>query len=63
MIFMLKSQTKLQMFEVDLSTVDFDLESVFQFSVEMSSSIDPPTVELDPELILRFQIEMLRKIT
>ena len=49
------------MFVVDPSTVDFNLESILQFLVEMSS-VDSPTVELDSELILRFQVGMSRKL-
>ena len=50
------------MFEVDLSEVDFDLESILWYFVEMSSSVDPPTQELDPELFSRFQVEMWKKL-
>ena len=50
------------MFEVDLLTVDFDLESILQYLVEMPSSVDPPTDELDHELISRFRVGMLRKL-
>ena len=60
--FMLKCWRKLYMFEVDLSSKDFDLESILQSLVGMSSSVDSPTAELDPELILRFLIRMLREL-
>ena len=50
------------MFEVDPSVVDFDLESISWYFVEMSSSLNPPTYELDPGLFLKFQVKMLRKL-
>ena len=50
------------MLEIDPSAVDFDLESISWYFVEMSSSVDQPTHELDPELFLRFQVEIARKL-
>ena len=50
------------MFEVDPSTVDFDLESILWYFVEMSSFVDPPTHDLDPELFSRFQVVILMKL-
>ena len=51
------------MFEVDTSTVEFDLEFILWFLVEISSFVDPSTVAFGPESIVRFQVEMSRKIS
>ena len=50
------------MLEVDPSAVDFDLESIIWFFVEMLSSVDSSAHELDPKLFSRFQLEMPRKL-
>ena len=50
------------MFKVDPTAVDFNLESVLWFFVEMSSSVDPSTHELDSELFLKFQVGISKKL-